>query len=90
MYILWQRSLFADLSMAAERPLSESNSQDVANTAWAFATEKYRDEKPFAALAIAVKRLSEFNGQGLVNTASAFAAVKYRDEKLCSSTYVMH
>ena len=49
-------------SRAAERRLSDFNPQDVANTAWAFATVNYRDEKLFAALAIAAeRRLSGFS-----------------------------
>ena len=54
--------LFAALARAAERRLSDFNPQNVANTAWAFATVNYRDEQLFAALAIAAeRRLSEFN-----------------------------
>ena len=72
----------APLARAAKRRLSDFNPQDVANTAWASATAKYRDEKLFAALARAVERLSEFNPQEGANTAWAFATVNYRDEKL--------
>ena len=43
----------------------------------------YRDEKLFAALAIAAeRRLNKFNPQDVANTAWAFATVSYRDEKL--------
>ena len=43
----------------------------------------YRDERLFAALAIAAeRRLSEFNPQSVANMAWAFATVKRRDEKL--------
>ena len=43
----------------------------------------YRDEKLFAALAIATeRRLSEFNGQTVANLSWAFATLNYRDEKL--------
>ena len=53
------------------------------NTAWAFATVNYRDEKLFVALARAAeRRLSEFKPQNVANTAWAFAIVNYRDEKL--------
>ena len=56
--------------------------QNVANTAWAFATVKYRDETLCAALARAAeRRLSDFNPQAVANTAWALATVKYRDEK---------
>ena len=47
--------LVAALARAAERRLRDFNPQNVANTAWAFATVKYRDEKLFAALAIAAE-----------------------------------
>ena len=50
------RMLAAALTTAAERRLSEFNEQNVANTAWAFATVNYRDEKLFAALARAAER----------------------------------
>ena len=71
------------MSTAVERRLSNFNPQDAANTAWAFATVIYRDEKLFAALAPAAeRRLSDFNPQNAANTAWAFATVNYRDEKL--------
>ena len=58
------RILVAALATAAERRLSDFNPQNVANTAWAFATVNYRDEKLFAALARATEcRLSYFNQQ---------------------------
>ena len=72
------RMLGAALARAAERRLSDFNPQDVANSAWAFATVKDRNEKLFAALARAAeRRLSEFNPQELANTAWAFATVNY-------------
>ena len=44
--------------------------QDLANTAWAFATVKQLDEKLFRALAReAERRLNEFKAQELANTA---------------------
>jgi hypothetical protein len=43
---------FNEKGDGAERRLSEFNPQNVANTAWAFATLIYRAEKLFAALAI--------------------------------------
>ena len=65
--------------------MSELNPQEVANTPWAFATVKCRDQRLFAALAIAAeRRLSEFTGQGLSNAAWAFATVNYQDQKLCA------
>ena len=79
----WDEKLFAALVRAAERRLSEFNAQELANTAWAFATVNYRDEKLCAALAIAAeRRLSEFNVQAVANTAWAFATVNHWDETL--------
>ena len=49
--------LFAALAKVALRLLSEFNPQEVANTAWAFATVNYRDRKLLAALAVAAERL---------------------------------
>ena len=64
------RILVAALARAAERRISDFNPQNAANTAWAFATVKYRDDKLFAALARAEeRRLSEFNPQEGANTA---------------------
>ena len=63
--------------------MSVFNAQDLANTAWAFATVNLLDEKLFRALAReAERRVSEFNAQNLANTAWAFATVKLLDEKL--------
>ena len=54
--------LFAALVIAAERRLSEFKGQDLANTAWAFATVNHRDEKLFTVLAITAERpLSDVN-----------------------------
>ena len=50
------RMLVAALARAAKRRLSDFYPQTVANTAWAFATVNYRDEKLFAALATAAER----------------------------------
>ena len=62
--------LFAELAKAAERRLSEFKPQELANTAWAFATADHSDEKLFATLACAAKRrVREFNVQDLANTA---------------------
>ena len=56
--------------MAAERRLREFKLQGLANTAWAFATVKHRDERPFAALAmVAERRLIELKPQHVANTA---------------------
>ena len=62
--------LFAALARVSERRLSEFDPQNVANTAWAFATTNHRDEKLFRALARAAEwRLSEFKPQELANAA---------------------
>ena len=58
------------MARAAERRLSEFNAQELANTAWAFATARDREEKLFAALARAAeRRLSELNPQDHANAA---------------------
>ena len=50
--------------------------QELANTAWAFATVDLFDELLFAALArIAKWRVGKFNAQELANMAWAFAMV---------------
>ena len=50
--------------------LGEYKPQDLANTAWVFATANHRDEKLIAALAIAVtRRLSKLKLQNVANTA---------------------
>jgi len=68
--------VFAVLAREAERRVSEFNAQGLANTAWAFATVRLRDEKLFMALAReAERRVSELNAQSLANTAWAFATV---------------
>ena len=51
--------------------------QDLANTAWAFATVKQPDAILFAAFTRAVEwQMSEFTEQNLANTAWAFATLK--------------
>ena len=61
--------LFAALARAAGPRLREFNTQNLANTAWSFATAGERDEVLFAALSKAAEsRLSEFNAQELANT----------------------
>ena len=64
------RRLFGALARKAERRGSELNAQELANTAWAFATVKQSAEKLFMAFARAAeRRVSEFNVQNLANTA---------------------
>ena len=54
----------------AERRLDEFNAQNLANTAWAFATVGHQDEQLFKALTkMAERRLDEFNAQELANAA---------------------
>ena len=56
----------------AEWRLDQFNAQDLANTAWAFATVGQQDEQLFKALAkMAERHLDQFNAQGLANAAWA-------------------
>ena len=60
----------AALASAVEQRLTDFNAQNVANTAWAFATVNLRDEKLFAALTIAwERRLGEVDAQAVANAA---------------------
>ena len=62
--------LFTTLARSAECRLGEFNPQDLASTAWAFATAGQSEEKLFAALARATElQLSDFNPQDLANAA---------------------
>ena len=64
--------LFKALANMAKRRLDQFNAQELANTAWAFATVGHKDELLFNALArMAERRLDQFNAQGLANTAWA-------------------
>ena len=54
----------------AELRLGDFKVQDLANTAWAFATASQQDAELFAALArVAELRLGDFKVQELANTA---------------------
>ena len=65
----------------AERRLDQFNAQELANTAWAFATVGQLDAQLFKMLAkMAERRLDELNAQNLANTAWAFATVGQQDE----------
>ena len=76
--------LFKALAKMAERRLDQFNTQDLANTAWAFATVGQQDEHLFEALArMAEQRLDEFKPQDLANTAWAFTTVG-QQEAHCS------
>ena len=57
--------------------------QELANTAWPFATVNQSDEKLFTALATAAEqRVREFSEQDYANLAWAFATMNQSDEKL--------
>ena len=67
--------------------MNEFKSQNLANTAWAFAAVNQADESLFTALArAATLRVKEFNVQNLANTAWAFAAVNQSDDKLLAAS----
>jgi len=62
------------LARVAEWRVSDFNMQNLANTAWTFATASQMDTQLFAGLARAAeRRVSDFNMQNLGNTAWAFA-----------------
>ena len=68
-----------------ERRLDKFKAQELANTAWAFATAGQQDVQLFTALAsvaVAEWRLGNFNAQDLANTAWAFATAGQSDEQL--------
>ena len=74
-------ALFMALGRAAlaEQRMRDFNSQDLANTAWAFATVGHKDERLFSMLAAAAeRRMRDFNSQVLANTAWAFAKVDHK------------
>ena len=63
--------LFTAVAEEAERRLSEFNPQNLANTAWAFATLGQADTRLFTALAYEASRhIFKFNLQELANTVS--------------------
>ena len=67
-------TLFKVLAKATERRVCNFNTQNLANTAWAFATASQSDALLFEALAKAAERcVCNFNAQELANTAWAFA-----------------
>jgi len=56
--------------------VGDFNSQDIANTVWAFAKACQSDAPLFAALAsVSELRMGDFNSQALANTGWAFATV---------------
>jgi hypothetical protein len=75
--------LFTALARASECRVGEFTTQELANTAWAFATVGRSDPSLFLALAKnAVKRVNTFNAQDLANTAWAFATAGLPDAPL--------
>ena len=65
----WKGALFAALARVAELCLGDFKVQELANTAWAFATASQQDAQLFAALARAVQlRLDDLKVQELANT----------------------
>jgi len=68
--------LFRALARAVQQRVNVFSPQELANTAWAFATVNLVDEKLFRTLAReAERRVSMFNAQELANMAWAFARV---------------
>ena len=66
--------LFTTLMRAAQQCVSDFNSQELANTAWAFATVGQSDALLSTALARAAeRRVGDFNAQELANTVWALA-----------------
>ena len=63
--------------------MMDLNSQELANTAWAFAMVCHKNERLFTALASAAHwRMTDLNSQDLANTAWAFAMMGHKDEWL--------
>ena len=68
---------------AAEQRMRDFHSQSLANTAWAFASMGYKEERLFTALAAAAeRRMRDFTSQDLANTAWAFATLGHKEERL--------
>ena len=68
--------------------MRDFNSQELANTAWAFATVGRKDERLFSTLAAAAEqRMRDFNSQELANTAWAFAVANFFSELLFGPTF---
>ena len=75
--------MFAALATAAERRMSNFNSQGLANAAWAFATTGRSDPQLFIVLARASEqRIGEVSAQNLANTAWALAKAGELDAEL--------
>ena len=81
-------ALFMALARAAvaEQRMRDFSSQELANTAWAFATVGHQREQLFASLAAAAEqRMWELKSQAVANTAWAFATVGHQEEQLFTS-----
>ena len=62
------------IAAASISKIADFNPQDLANTAWAFATLQIKDEGLLGAIAAAsISKIADFNPQDLANTAWAFA-----------------
>ena len=58
------------LTQAVNRKVEDFNAQNIANTAWAFATAEQWDEELFITLTqAATGTVEDFNAQGISNTA---------------------
>ena len=63
--------------------MTDLHSQNLANTAWAFATVGHKDDRLFSTLAaVAERRMMNFNSQKLVNLAWAIATVRHDKDDL--------
>ena len=72
----------SEFSPTVELQMSPS-AQNLANTAWAFATDEQPDEKLSMAMARAAeRRMSDLNTQNLANMGWSCAALNLSDEKL--------
>ena len=66
--------------------MRDFKSQELANTAWAFATVGHKEEQLFMTLAAAgERRMRDFNLQNLTNTAWAFATAGQTDVLLVAA-----
>ena len=65
-------TLFKALAAAAQQHMNDFNSQELANTAFAFATGTHYDKQLFTGLAAAAQQcMKDFNSQDLANKARA-------------------
>ena len=75
-----EEQLFTALAVAAERRMRDFNSQEIANTAWAFATVGHKDERLFSTLAAAAERRT-------MDCPNAFATESHNEG--CSLAYLL-